>query len=194
MSNKDQQPLNGHFPPEWGIDPEEVKAQIRRCLSSSRDIFTGELEDHTDEVLQETVRRYLRRANEKDDTPIREPRKYILKIAQNVCVEFFKKGKKKLEREVRLPLPNEQESEDSSYVELIPDEWGQPEQILLSKEEFDRILALIDQLPQPLRDVIRLKAEGAPLREIARRTSMSLTDVSVCLQEGQKELQQLLHQ
>jgi RNA polymerase sigma factor (sigma-70 family) len=194
MSNKDQQSLNGHFPPEWGIGPEEVKAHIRSRLSRSRDIFAGELEDHMDELLQETVQRYLRRTKEKDAAPIRQPRMYILKTAENVCVEFFKKGKKKLEREIRLPLPSEQESEGFSLVESIPDEWGQPEQILLSKEEFDRIFSLIDQLPQPLRDVIRLKAEGAQLREIARRTSISLTDVSVCLQEGQKELQQLLHQ
>ena len=65
--------------------------------------------------------------------------------------------------------------------------------ILLLREKLDHILSLIDQLPQPHQNVIKFKAEGLQLWEIARRTSMSLPQVIKCLHEGQKQLRQLLH-
>ena len=190
MSNNDQQPVNRHFPPHWGISPEEVKTQIRRLLIDSKDIPAGELEDYTDELLQETIDRYMRHEKEHGAASIRQPRKYMQEIAKNTCIAFLKKRKKKLEREVRLP--SEQESEGSPLIEPIHDESGQPEVALLSKENWNHIFSSIDQLPQPLQNVIRFKAEGAKPLEIARRTSMSLSQVSKCLHEAQKQLRQIL--
>jgi RNA polymerase sigma factor (sigma-70 family) len=188
MSNKNGQPVNGHFPPEWGISPEEVKTQIRKSLSGSQ-LFPGELEDCVNELLQETVQRYMRHAKD-NDTDIRNPRSYILEIVRNACTEFLKQRKKKLTKEV--PLPDAQEKEDSWSIESIPDERDQPELILLQKEGQDRLLSLIGQLLPPHRKVIKLKAEGADSREIAQRTSMSPATVGKYLREGRKELRQLL--
>jgi len=197
MPNEDRQPVDGDFPAYWGIKPEEeeeVKKQIRGFLSGSKHMFAGELEDRTNDLLQETRRRFIRRLMEKEAAPICKPVAYIKKIAKHVCLEFIAARKKKLENEVRLSLPRTEESEDTSTIESIYDERDQPEQILLSQEELDRIFSLIGQLPQPLQDVIRLQAEGIQLREIARRTSMSFTDVRGHLQEGREQLRQLLHQ
>ena len=109
-----------------------------------------------DDVVQEA---YARIAASSRLAAVREPRAYFFTVARNLALEQMRRAK-------ITPIAAVADLSSS----FIVDEGADPERIASDRDELRQVLAMIERLPEKLRQVLRMRRiEGLPQKEIARR-------------------------
>lgn len=74
----------------------------------------------------------------------------------------------------------------------MPDPGGNPEETMLRQEEYDRLLLLIDTLPDTQRAIMQMKhIEGLEVEEIAQLTGSQPENIRVTLSRARKKIREL---
>ncbi len=105
---------------------------------------------------------------------------YLLTIARNVCVDYFRKCQSR----------NQQETDLSSDMDLVGREtlsfWSRQEQVIISVEELSR------RLPAMQREaVILYYGYGYKYREIAHMTGVGIATAKSRVRQGTEKLRRI---
>lgn len=125
----------------------DVRQWLRRSTLRGVDV---------DDVVQEA---YARIAASPGLAAVREPRAYFFTVVRNLALEQMRRAKV-------TPIAAVADLQSS----FIVDEGADPERIVADRDELRQVLAMIERLPDKLKQVLRMRRiEGLPQREIARR-------------------------
>ncbi|QOR74378.1 sigma-70 family RNA polymerase sigma factor [Cruoricaptor ignavus] len=107
---------------------------------------------------------------------------WILTIAQNSVIDFWRKQKRS------------QNEESFSDLNSIKNDFARsPEELLISDEEQERILRAIESLDANYQEIIRLRFyEEKSIKEIAEELGISISNTKVRIMRGKKILSDLL--
>lgn len=138
--------------------------------------------EEVEDIVQET---YVRVCQIKRSEPIREPRSYLFRTAQNLALDHLKRA------ETRLTTPTDAIDD----VVLDPDgrELDPTYDLVASDEEFAQFCEAIRRLPKQCRRAFVLrKVYGHSLREIAEIMGISQNVVEKHITRGIKRCEQYL--
>jgi RNA polymerase sigma factor (sigma-70 family) len=134
---------------------------------------------NADDVLQEACLRVLEL---KEPQAIREPDRYIGRIAKNLFVDGLRKQKRAKALFV-----------DTSNAVEVPDDQPSAERVLAGKELLGRVMAEIDRLPVRCREAFILhRFENLTYPAIARNMSVSISTVEKHIAEAMARLARAL--
>jgi RNA polymerase sigma-70 factor (ECF subfamily) len=132
-----------------------------------------------EDMLQETYVKLWSRRTELTD--ILHPEAFSISLLKNLCLDF-------------LRTPRNKATNDFTEIMTLPADTT-PENELESKEKIRHIEALIDQLPEKQRIVIRMRGCGdCSLEEIETATGESAANVRVLLSRARKTLKSMIIQ
>ncbi|OHB77092.1 MAG: hypothetical protein A2Z34_07225 [Planctomycetes bacterium RBG_16_59_8] len=135
--------------------------------------ITGDLHLAGD-VVQETFLRLCRKEERDEEDHIAE---WLFTVCRNRAIDALRRGK------YRRSLNG---AEPPETAVSSPDTIGK-------REEEDRMVKELEQLPKPQQEVLRLKfQEGLSYREIGRITGNSVTNVGFLIHTGLKRLRERL--
>lgn len=117
-----------------------------------------------EDVLQ---RLWIKIQKLEDETAIHNPKAYLFRLASNLAIDH-----------VRAEVTRERiQSQADAYL-WAPVEGVSAEQALIDKEALERVMRVLDGLPEPTRTMFRLsRFEGLRLSDIAKRHGVSITTV-----------------
>lgn len=125
----------------------DVRQWLRRSTLRGVDV---------DDVVQEA---YARIAASAGLAAVREPRAYFFTVVRNLALEQMRRARV-------TPIAAVADLQSS----FIVDEGADPEQVAADRDELRQVLAMIERLPDRLKQVLRLRRiDGLPQKEIARR-------------------------
>lgn len=117
-----------------------------------------------EDLTQET---WLRTANARGAAAIDNPRGYLFSIASNLALDHQRHVGHRVELQAVAEV-----------VEAVADHQPSPENVVLYRSEFARLLRVVDQLSPRCREVFVLgKFEGLSLAEISQRLGISRNTV-----------------
>jgi len=117
-----------------------------------------------EDLTQET---WLRAANARGAAAIDNPRGYLFSIASNLALDHQRHVGHRVELQAVAEV-----------VEAVADHQPSPENVVLYRSEFARLLRVVDQLSPRCREVFVLgKFEGLSLAEISQRLGISRNTV-----------------
>jgi len=110
---------------------------------------------------------------------ILQPEAFCVRLVKNLCLDFLRTPKNRL---------------DNEPVELMKmTDGATPEKEVESKEQMQQLEAMIEQLPEKQRIVIRMRGCGdCSLEEIEAATGESAANVRVLLSRARKTLKSML--
>jgi RNA polymerase sigma-70 factor (ECF subfamily) len=118
-----------------------------------------------EDLTQET---WLRAANAQSAAAIDNPRGYLFSIASNLALDHQRHVGHRVELQAAAEV-----------VEAVADRQPSPENVVLHRSEFARLLRVVDQLSPRCREVFVLgKFEGLSLAEIGQRLGISRNTVA----------------
>jgi len=139
----------------------------------------GTPDDEIDDLVQEA---YVRLAQLSSVRHIRNGRAYLFTTARSVMLQRLRR-----EQIVRIEMIGELESLN------IADAAPSPERQVGARLQLERILAIIDQLPDRCREIFRLRRiEGVPQKEIAARLRLPEHIVEAEATRGLKQIMRRL--
>jgi RNA polymerase sigma-70 factor (ECF subfamily) len=119
-----------------------------------------------DDVEQEVCIRLLKLI--KSDREIENISSYIYRITANVIIDLARKNQK---HTFETTMPDEKD-EDDYRPDLISDAL-KPEQQLANEEVMNKILAVIETLPDARRIAVKLRLQGFSIKEMSDMTGWS---------------------
>jgi len=133
--------------------------------------------DDSEDVLQDT---YFKLWSKRDELKnILQPEAFCIKLVKNLCFDFLKAPRNRLDNEPVEFLNISTETTPANDLE--------------SKEKIQQIEALIEQLPEKQRIVIQMRGCGdCSLEEIETATGESAANVRVLLSRARKTLSNML--
>lgn len=143
---------------------------------------TGNMQDSYD-LAQETFLKFIRYV---DNYRYRNLKGYLLTIARNVCIDYFRSHQTRLEKETGFADP--EILEKAVLSQQLPSAWKAENE----QEEFIiTVKQLSEQLPQMQREAIILfYGYGFKYREIAKMTGTGIATVKSRVRQGTKKLKQ----
>ena len=171
--------------PFYSVDAPELPALLERYerpLVRYAQSILGDLEAARD-VVQETFIRYVRHEvglapAAGADSEGRSVESWLFTVTRNLSIDH----QRKQSRIIYMP-----QTEDRTADEPAPGA------ALEARESGDALFALLEQLSENQRDVIRLKFQNdLSYKEIAEVTQLSVTNVGFLLHTGLKKLRTLL--
>ncbi len=111
---------------------------------------------------------------------------WLYRIAHNYCLDLYRK------RNRRPFLAQETECEDGTgLLDLLPSAEQTPFEIAVDNENMIRLEELVDQLPEPIREVYLLRSvHEIPFKEIAEIQECPIGTVLSRMHQAVKRLQQ----
>jgi RNA polymerase sigma-70 factor, ECF subfamily len=167
-------------------DPSALAALFEACFDDIYALAARMLGDRTqaEDVVQEVFLRLHKAAANLD--PQRDPRPWLRTITANLCRDHFRSFGARVTRESVSV-----DAEPGSAAPLSSD-GPAPDADLLDREKTDQVLAAVDQLPEPLREIVLLRdyenlshdeiaeivgASGAAVRKRYSRALSALGDL-----------------
>jgi RNA polymerase sigma factor (sigma-70 family) len=145
---------------------DEQRLDLRRFLIAR----TGSEAD-ADDVLSEL----WIKANSAQAGPISNPKGYLFRMANNLVLDRVREANRRLRRE--NDWVSEQHDLVPTFIEPV-DPAIDAEQMLIAKDEADRLVAAIERLPAGAQRVLRMhKFEGLGHGEVAERLGISKSAV-----------------
>jgi RNA polymerase sigma-70 factor, ECF subfamily len=133
-----------------------------------------------EDIVQETFLRVLRHQNKLSE--IRDTRVWLVRIAWNLALDRKRRSKARPETE-----------DIADLVRTLPADEFRADDVAISSQEYGRILALIDQLPQKEREALLLSAmEELSTAEIASICSTTESSIRSRIFRARRELTVLL--
>lgn len=116
---------------------------------------------------------------------------WLFKIASNHAIDFLRKQKfKKNEVQIDKPISDE----EGDWFMEIPSNTHNPEESLIRKQNQQKILELIEILPEDLKQIIRLRfIEGLSYKDIAEKLNQPLGTVKARIFRGRNLLISMLN-
>lgn len=132
-----------------------------------------------EDILQEA---YCKLWNKRDELEeIQNPEAFSITLVKHLCLDFL-----------RSPKANRRESEEALENVRLTTE-SSPDQELEEKEEIRQVQALIEQLPENQRQVIRLRGiEDCSFEEIEQITGLSSSNIRTLLSRARKAIREKL--
>lgn len=116
-------------------------------------------------------------------------RSYLVRIASNVCKDYFRKNNPRIVREVSYDQWNDNDVPEENHMHISPAVDGSEQESLLKLSIREGLM----HLPEIQREVIVLYYyQGYKLREIAGLTGVPLSTVKTRLYAGTEKLKQYL--
>jgi RNA polymerase sigma-70 factor (ECF subfamily) len=132
-----------------------------------------------DDVQQEACVRALRR----DPDAVRDPMRYLLRVARNLFID----RQRQIKREAAL-------FDRTREIDATVGDSINPERILAGKQELDIVLAAIDALPPRCREAFTLhRFHGLSYAAIARQMQISASMVEKHIAEAMLRVTRALH-
>ena len=119
-----------------------------------------------DDVEQEVSIRLLKLI--KSDREIENISSYIYRITANVIIDLARKNQRHL-NETTLP----DEKDDDDYGPDLISESLMPEEQLANEEMMQRVMAVIEDLPETRRIAVKLRLQGFSIKEMSEMTGWS---------------------
>ena len=150
--------------------------------------------DVASDLTQESFARVY--AAERTGTPVQNPRAFLYRTARNVLIDLYRRDD--TASEVMDPRTDAQLLEGQAAPAQL-----QPEEVWASRQRFERLAQVVDQLPPRCRETfILVKFDGLSHAETAQRMGVSIKTVEMqvqialkacgaCLDEGQQPAQVL---
>ena len=138
---------------------------------------TGSSQDAYD-LAQETFLRFIHSVGH---YRFQNLKGYLLTIARNLCIDYFREGRRRQEQEMELALTGE----------ALPGEMQEKEAAAASSQEefLVTVAQLAEQLPQMQREaVILYYGYGFKYREIARMTETTVSTAKSRVRQGIEKL------
>lgn len=133
--------------------------------------------DDAEDILQDAY--YKLWSKRMELTGILQPEAFCVRLVKNLCMDFLRSPENR--------LANEPVESITAATETTPD------QTMESKEKIRQINALIEQLPEKQRMVIRMRGCGdCSSEEIEAATGESAANVRVLLSRARKTLKSML--
>jgi RNA polymerase sigma-70 factor (ECF subfamily) len=127
-----------------------------------------------EELVQEAWLRFDRAARRQR---LDEPLGYLHRVVRNLALD----GRRRLQRESQVEIAGSFDAQ----ADGAPDEQPSPEAAALHKDEFDRLLQAIGELPERTRIALEMhRLGGCRLREIAAFLGVSVPMAHVLVAEG----------
>lgn len=106
---------------------------------------------------------------------------WVLTIAQNTIIDYWRKK-------------NRTNETTTEHIEDFKNEWAKsPEELLISDEEEQSIIKIIDSLDANYQEIIRLRFfEEKSIKEVAETLGLSISNTKVRIMRAKKLLAQLL--
>lgn len=136
--------------------------------------MTGNAEDAEDLTQEVFVRMYTSIGSFRAEASLST---WLFRIAGNLCVDAFRRGKKErgIVHSLDAPLPGD---EDEGATRDVPDLSNEPDRLLARKELGAHIQAALNKLPPKLRSAVVLHdVEGLAYEEIAQAEGVPLGTV-----------------
>lgn len=146
----------------------QLDGRFRRPLNSyfrRRTSDATEAEDLTQEV-------FLRIARRRDQMTLENLEAFVFTIAANLMRD---RGRRRAVRGIQVALPFDHVSEtlDRGLVEVLD-----PDRVLAGKDDLDRVMAALAELPERTQDIFVLqRIEGMKNREIAEWLGISVSAI-----------------
>jgi RNA polymerase sigma factor (sigma-70 family) len=144
--------------------------------------------EDVEDLTQEVFERASRRLKDPSGEPIRSPKKWLVKVAESVCVDFLKKQTSSFNLTYIGSSRYSSDLEGSSPLFELPDtEGNQPEQRAERQELVEEGLKV---LPLEIRDAVRLHGYGWTYQQIAAQSGRAEVTVGKDVRKGRELLRQ----
>ncbi len=127
----------------------------------------------SEDILQETflaLFQHLRRGR-----PRHNLRGWLFRVAHNLALKKYQRARQDSKNIIESTIAAE-----DSFIDPAPN----PEDQLATSQRQERVMAVLQALPEQSRRCLYLRAEGLRYREIAEVLDMSLGAVSLCLERS----------
>jgi RNA polymerase sigma-70 factor (ECF subfamily) len=152
--------------------------------------MTGNAEDAEDLTQEVFVRMYTSSGTFRADASLST---WLFRIAGNLCVDAFRRGKKTRGLVHSLDAPIAGDEDDGGATRDVPDLSNAPETLLSRKELGAQIQTALQKLPPKLRSAVILHdVEGLPYEEIAVAEGVPLGTVKSRIFNGRVALREHL--
>ena len=154
----------------WALSEYE-KPLMGYAFSMLRDV------DKSRDAVQDT----FIKLSQQDPESIREAVKaWLFTVCRNRALDMMRKDRRMI-------------SVESTALEMVDSEVPSPAEMAAKRDAHGRALAMLDQLPENQREVIRLRFQNdLSYREISEITDLSVGNVGFLLHTGLKHLRTLL--
>ncbi len=134
-----------------------------------------------EDVVQEA---YLRFRDASDDRPLQQPVGFLYRIVRNLAFDLRR----------RLVLEDRTlDLRDETGLSEIADRTPSPEEEAIRHQEFQRVVAAMEALPERTRIALEMhRFGGFTLKQIAERLGISISMAQVLVIEGVRHCQQAL--
>ena len=162
----------------------DQKAQTQLINSFWVDVFSFVMnkvkdENDADEITVSVFSKVLNKLDLFD--PSFQFKTWILTIAQNTIIDFWRKKSR------------ENEDPDANLQDLKNEFARSPEELLISEEDQQKIIKIIETMDAKNQDIIRLRFfEEKSIKEIAEELNLSVANTKVRIMRAKKILAELL--
>lgn len=145
--------------------------------------------DAAQDLVQQVMMRATRRMNG-NNPPVTHPKKWLLTIAENVCIDYCKYKQIVYKHEILFANYNtSNEREQLSIDDLESPLEEHPEVIAEKRALLEEMMQYLSELPPLQREAIRLHyLEGWKMKYIAERTGRALSTVHRDISQGLENL------
>ena len=160
-------------------DPKRVAAAMfeQHAAAVCRYLVSLGLRPHVaGEVAQESFLRLYRHLRSNGRSA--NLRGWVFRVAHNLAVNELSRAR----------------AADDEPPVSEPDPSGDPEQILIRKEQMDRMRAAVRALPKRQQECLHLRAEGLRYREIAQVLGIGISSVAQSVQRALDTLAKVCHE
>lgn len=135
--------------------------------------------EDAEDILQEA---YCKLWNKRDELEaVQNPEAFSVTLIKHLCLDFL-----------RSPKANRRESEETPEAVLITTD-SSPDKELEEKEDIRQVQALIEQLPENQKQVIRLRGiEDCSFEDIEQITGLSPSNIRTLLSRARKTIREKL--
>jgi RNA polymerase sigma-70 factor, ECF subfamily len=155
----------------------EIVGRYKNKIFSYLYRMTGNAEDAEDLTQEVFVRMYTNIASFRAEASLST---WLFRIAGNLCVDSYRRGKKSrgLVHSLDAPMGGEEDGDGAVATRDVPDLSQAPETLFGRKELASHIQAALQKLPTKLRSAVVLHdVEGMPYEEIAAAENVPLGTV-----------------
>jgi len=158
---------------------EHIMNQYKDRIYTQAFYFTG-CDQDAEDITQEVFIRLWQHADKIDRSHIYA---WLCRVNKNLCIDFSRK-----KREVSISGTN-QDDDRMSYEELIQDSSPNPEQTLIHKDLYDKVIERLEKLPGKIRMIVIMRdIQDCSYEFIAKSLSIPMNTVKSYLHRGRKML------
>ena len=137
--------------------------------------------ERAEDVVQEA---YLRFRNATAARLPEEPVGYLYRIVRNIAVDRLRRRTLEDRHTVRAP---------EHLTTVIADDTPSPEDAAIARQELQRVIAAMEELPERTRIALEMhRFGGCTLKEIARHLNISISMAQVLVMDGIRHCQRAL--